>query len=152
MCLFSLSIATMLEGRFLQYITNTTVFMANKTGRMSYIDCLPPMNLLKFMITWSYRIMRQAKTIISMLKQCLWLLNLASYLAVVIAPVQFLLYVHTLCTHKAMLTYILINVQYLRNIAFSFEIGLNDLNISLPDYCHWYENLSQQNSLFSPTC
>ena len=46
---------------------------------MSYIDWLTSMKLLNPLVTWSYRIMWQTKTIISLLKQCLWLLNLLLY-------------------------------------------------------------------------
>ena len=151
---------------------------------MSYIDWLPPIKILNPLVTWSYRIMWQTKTMISPLQQCLWLLKLASCLAAVIASIPFYFnfilfnfipcsrrvgdsrwwgsltvvpagnkakrlssvnhttkaihhhhhhhhhhhYHH--CIHKVMPTYILINVQYLQNIVFSFEIGSNGQNIS----------------------
>ena len=90
---------------------------------MSYIDWLPPMKLLSLLATWFYMIMWQTKTIISPLKQCLMLLNLASYLAAVIVPVPFFFQFHILCKHKVILIYILINIQHLQNIIFRFEIG-----------------------------
>ena len=66
--------------------------MGTKPGRMmSYIDWLPSKKLLNPLITWSYRIMSQTKTIISLLKQSLWLLNLDSYVPTVIVPVPFYL-------------------------------------------------------------
>ena len=55
-----------------------------------------PMKLLIPLVTWYYKISWQIKMIIHPLQQYLWILNLASYLSVVIAPVPFLLYPHTL--------------------------------------------------------
>ena len=47
-----------------------------------------------------------------------------------------LLKLHTLCKHKVMLIYILIDIQHLQNIIFSFEIGLIGESISSSDYHH----------------
>ena len=118
---------------------------------MSYIDWLPPMKLLNPLATWSCRIMWQTKTIISPLKQCLWLLNLALYLPSVNVPVPF--YSNfILCKYKVMLIYILINIQDLQNIIFSFEIGSIGEYISSLDYHHSMRKSPQQNFLFPPTC
>ena len=56
-----------------------------------------------------------------------------SFLAVFIAPVPFLYQRHRLCTH-VMLIFILIDVQYLHNDAFSFEKGLIHQNHSLSSH------------------
>ena len=77
--------------------------MAIEPGRMmSYIDWLSPMKLHN---PWSRKernVLQDHVTnqnIISPLKQCLWLLNQASYLAAVIVPVpfyfNFILFVNT---------------------------------------------------------
>ena len=51
-----------------------------------------------------------------------------------------------------MLIYILIYVQYLQNIVFGFEIGLNGHKISLWDYHHSIRKSPLQNLLFPTTC
>ena len=63
-----------------------------------------------------------------------------------------LLQLHTLCKHEVMLIYILINIQHLQNIIFSFEIGSIGENISLSDYHHSMRKSPQQNFLIPPTC
>ena len=60
------------------------------------------------------------------------------FLAVVAAPVSFLFYFHTIYT-QVMLLFILINVQYLQNVVFSFEKGLSGQNHSLSDSHHLIE-------------
>ena len=51
-----------------------------------------------------------------------------------------------------MLIYILINIQDLQNIIFSFEIGSIGEYISSLDYHHSMRKSPQQNFLFPPTC
>ena len=60
------------------------------------------------------------------------------FLAVVAAPVSFLFYFHTIYTQVTLL-FILINVQYLQNVVFSFEKGLSGQNHSLSDSHHLIE-------------
>ena len=49
-----------------------------------------------------------------------------------------------------MLMLILIDVEYLQNVVFSFEKCLNGQNQSLLDSRHSVKNSPQQNSLFPP--
>ena len=58
----------------------------------------------------------------------------------------------TLCKHKVMLIHILINIQHLQNIIFSFKIGSIGKNISSSDYQHSMRKSLQQNLLFPATC
>ena len=51
-----------------------------------------------------------------------------------------------------MLILILIDVQYLQNLVFSFEKGLNVQNHSLPDSHHSIKKFPQQNFLFPTKC
>ena len=60
------------------YISTTTMSMTIKLCRVvSYYHELPPLNSRKPLITWSYKITSQTKTIISPLPECTWQLNLA---------------------------------------------------------------------------
>ena len=62
----------------IKYISVTSVPMAIKFGRRTtYIEGLLPMKLFDHLITWSYKITWQTKTIISPLPQCLWPPNFA---------------------------------------------------------------------------
>ena len=71
-----------------------------------------------------------------------------SFLAVVIASVLFLFFI--LLYTQFMLTLILIDVQYLQNVVFSFEKSLNDQNHLSSDSYHSIKKSPQQKFSFPP--
>ena len=64
----------------LKHISTTRALIAAKLGRIvTYLDVILPLKLIGPLVTWSYQINWQTKTIRSLLPKCLWSPNLEGW-------------------------------------------------------------------------